>query len=197
MTIRPHAVGLLAAALTSNLAAAQATGSSVLAEYDLNAPLRSYTFHMDVAMSMRHFPWLHFHMNGDGVYQRGNQYRVTFTGGPPFMPQRHDVDLSILDPSMWPGRYRYAAAGQQNGDTIFALEDASNTQLKSGTVALNPSSGIRWVDATYDDGTHVHMTVTSNDALGYLLPSSIQATVDYPHMPVAADATFTNYTLPH
>lgn len=200
MTIRLGATGALALLLLSSLAAAPAPdGTVVIAQaYGRNQSLHAYTFHMNIAMAMRHFPWLHFRLNGDGVYERGERYSVHLTGGPPFVASKlHDVDLTMIDPMMWPGRYRFVEVGQQDADTIFSLEPVdSSTTLHDATVALSPSCGAQWVDVTYTDGTHIHMTVNSDDRLGYLLPESISATVDYPHMPVAADAQFDDYALP-
>ncbi len=195
----PHraAAGSVLAALTLNLAAAPAPpGSMVIAAaYGRNETLRTYTFHMSVAMAMKHFPWLHFSMNGDGVYQRDQRYVVHFTSGPPFASKPPDVDLSLIDPTMWPGRYQYAETGEQNGDTIFSLESLDDPSLKSATVAMSPTDGAKWVDATYADGMHVHMIVNSNSQFGYLLPSTMQAEVDYPHMPLSAKVQFSGYAL--
>ena len=200
MTIRLGACGALATLILSNVAATAATdGTVVIAQaYGRNEALHSYTFHMDIAMAMRHFPWLHFRLKGDGVYERGERYSVHLTGGPPFVAGKlHDVDLSMIDPTMWPGHFRFLEAGQQDGDTIFTLEPVDQSNLQSATVALNATTGAHWVDAAYCDGTHIHMTVNADDRLGFLLPESLTATVDYPHMPVAADAQFVDYTLPH
>jgi hypothetical protein len=201
MTIHSSAAtGVLAILLLSNVAAAPATDGSVViaAAYGRNESLHAYTFHMGIAMAMRHFPWLHFRMDGTGEYERGQRYVVHFTGGPPLIASKiHDVDLSMIDPTMWAGRYRYVETGEQDGDTIFSLEAVDDPKLQSASVALNPIDGARWVDATYSDGTHIHMTVNSNDKFGYLLPESVSATVDYPHMPLAADAEFSDYSLPH
>ena len=47
------------------------TGPNVVAMAGArNHGLREYTFHVNVAMAMKHFPWLHFHMDGEGDYQR-------------------------------------------------------------------------------------------------------------------------------
>ncbi|MBV8490408.1 MAG: hypothetical protein JO199_07765 [Candidatus Eremiobacteraeota bacterium] len=194
------ACGAIVLLLLSNVAAAPAPDGAVViaAAYGRNEALRDYTFRMDVAMAMHHFPWLRFHLDGNGTYERGEKYSVHFTGGPPFIASKiHDVDLSMIDPTMWPGKYRYIEAGQQGADTIFSLAAVDDATLQSATVALSPTCGAQWVDATYTDGMHVHMDVVSNDRLGYLLPESIDATVDYPHMPMSADARFTAYDLPH
>jgi len=173
-----------------------ATSSSrVIASVDArNLALHSYTFHMNVAMAMKHFPWLHFHLEGEGTYRRGDRYIVHFTSMPGFASKIHDIDLSMIDPAMWPGHYRYSEAGRQDDDTIFALEPIDDVNLKTASVALNEASGVRWVDATYADGTHIHMIVNSGEFGGFLLPASMSAAVDYPHMPIAAHADFGDYS---
>ena len=52
-----------------------------------------------------------------------------------------------------------------------------------------------WVDASYSDGTHIHMTVGSDDVQGFSLPTTLNADVDRPHMPLSADATFHDYVI--
>lgn len=143
-------------------------------------------------MAMHHFPWLHFRLIGDGLYQRGDRYIVHFTQMPRFASQIHDIDLSMLDPSLWPKNYRYAAAGSEDAGTIFNLKALHDPMLAKAQVALN-ERGADWVDATYTDGMHIHMNVSSADAGGYLLPSTLDVTIDYPHMPLSATATFGGY----
>jgi hypothetical protein len=194
------AIGALAAAallLVPNAPARAANQTYVvIAAVDaLNQGLQSYTFHMNVAMAMKHFPWLHFHVEGDGVYQRGERYAVHFTKMPFFATQIHDVDLSMLDPSMWPGRYRFYEVGPQNGTTVFALDALHDPTLKSATVGVDQNFGPRWVDSTYTDGTHIHMDVTWSSVSGYTLPSTMSASVDYPRMPLSASADFQDYNI--
>jgi hypothetical protein len=173
-------------------------GSPVIAAaYSRNDSLQSYTFEVDVAMAMRHFPWLHFHIQGDGVYERGRRYVVHFTKMPFFAPQPRDVDLSMLDPAMWPGLYTFEAAPSENGnDTIFTLHSIKDESLEEALVTMSPLAGTERVDATYHDGTHIAMTVASNDSDGYLLPTKITAKIDYGSTPLSADADFTHYVLP-
>jgi hypothetical protein len=172
-----------------------ASGASIVAAACArNDALSSYTFHLNVAMAMRHFPWLHFRMEGVGEYRRGERYKVHFTKMPPFAGKIHDIDLSMIDPSMWPGRYTYEEIAKQDGNAVFALQGIDGNSLKEATVALSPDGGPQWVDVTYDDGTHIHMKINSNDLDGFLLPSSLDADVDYPHMPLSANANFTDYS---
>jgi hypothetical protein len=192
------AAGLLVAAILATLGSQPASDGAVAiaAAYGRNETLHDYTFHMDITMHMRHFPWLSFAMAGDGQYQRGDKYDVHFTSGPSFVTSKmHDIDLSLIDPTMWPQKYRYVEAGELNGDTVFSLEPIDDNSLKTATVGLNSTDGARWVDVTYSDGTHIHMTINTCDREGYLLPQSLSATVDYPHMPLTADAQFSAYSV--
>ena len=197
---RAAAVGAILILLPASLAATHASDGAVViaAAYGRNETLRAYTFHMNVKMAMHHFPWLHFSMQGDGQYDRSGKYCVHFTQMPGFAAGKvHDIDLTMIDPNMWPGRYRYYEIGEQDGDSIFALASANadDKSLANATVALNPASGARWVDVTYSDGTRIRMQVSSEFVRGYLLPQTIEADVDYPHMPLSAHAEFNGYDL--
>lgn len=169
----------------------------IAAAYGRNDALQSYTFALNINMAMRTFPWLHFKMEGVGDYRRGDHYLVHITKKPRFASKMREIDLSMIDPTMWPGHYRYWRTGERDGDTIFLLEGLNKKSLlKSATVALNPASGAHSVDATYTDGMHVHMNVTSNQVFGFLLPTQLNADVEYPHMfPLSADASFSNYNI--
>lgn len=154
----------------------------------------SYTFQLDVAMAMRHFPWLHFHLQGVGVYQPGVSYVVHFTKTPWFIPQaRHDADLSMLDPLMWPGRYLYEEIGQQGDETLFALHAINDQSLRSATVAIGPKGAARRIDATYSDGTHIETRLSASNVDGFFLPTTMTADIDEPHIALSANADFKDY----
>lgn len=169
----------------------------IAAAYARNDSLQSYTFHVDINMAMRTFPWLHFKMEGNGDYRRGDRYVVHITKKPSFASKMHDIDLSLIDPSMWEDRYRHRQIGEKNGETVFALTPLKkNSDLQSADVALNPVSGADWVDASYTDGMHVHMTISSGNVGGFLLPTALNADVHYPHMfPLSAAASFSSYSI--
>lgn len=167
--------------------------SAIIAAVDArNANLPNFTFHADVGVRMHHFPWLHFHLTGDGTYKKGHRYWVHFTQMPFFAKQVHDIDLSMLDPTLWPANYAYEAAGIDGSDAIFDLQALHDPNLQKAQVALN-DQGADWVDATYTDGMHIHMTVTPGQTGAYLLPQKMDISVDYPHMPLSASADFTGY----
>jgi hypothetical protein len=183
-------------ALFVSIAPTRATsdGAPVIAAFQRNDAIQSFTFRVNIAMAMRHFPWLHFHMKGYGDYRRGDHYLVHLESGP-FASKMHQIDLSMIDPSLWPGRYDYTELGQRDGDTLFSLQAIHDPSLKSATVSLNPLYGPHWVDVTYTQGTHIRMNLSSNNVDGFLLPVTLTADVDCPHMPLSADADFTDYSI--
>ncbi len=179
-------------ALASPAAGRTAPANATIAE---GAPPPSYTFRLDVAMAMRHFPWLHFNLEGDGVYDPGESYKVHFTKVPWFAPRKqHDADLSMLDPLMWPRHYTYEETGEQNENRVYTLHAIDDPTLVNATVAIGPRGKARQVDASYNDGTHIEMHVTSSDVDGFFLPENLTADIDEPHLALSANADFKDYT---
>jgi hypothetical protein len=167
--------------------------SAIIAAVDArNSNLPNFTFHADVGVKMHHFPWLRFHLSGDGKYEKGHRYWVHFTQMPFFAKQVHDIDLSMLDPTLWPQNYRFTALGIDGDDAIFNLSALHDPNLDKAQVALN-NQGADWVDATYKDGMHIHMTITPGQSGAYLLPQKMDVSIDYPHMPLSASADFSAY----
>lgn len=145
-------------------------------------------------MRMRHFPWLGFHMLGVGRYMPGKSYVVHFTRLPWFAPRKqHVADLSMLDPTLWPTRFTYQDVGEQGGNTMFDLRSIADPTLTSATVGLGPNWCARQVDVTYNDGTHITMNVKFGNVNGFLLPTSLTADIDVPHMALSASADFKDY----
>jgi hypothetical protein len=174
--------------------AAACNVAAPLNPWQWNQPLPSFTFDVDVAMRMRHFPWLGFRMQGVGRYEPGKSYVVHFTRLPWFAPrQQHDADLSMIDPALWPTRFIYKEIGEENGNTTFDLRSIEDPTLTSATVDLGPKWCARRVEAAYDDGTQISMNVSFSDIDGYMLPASLTADIDVPHEALSASADFTNY----
>jgi hypothetical protein len=185
----------LVSLMVGAFAVAAGAPSRPVADIAQDAPA-TYTFHMGIQMAMRHFPWFHFHMEGTGDYMRGDRYVVHLTQTPGLFSKMHDIDLSMIDPAMWPKRYRYARQSDTGGGTIYVLSALDDPSRRGATVALGPDGSARWVDAHYSGGMHLHMTLKNDSVAGYVLPISLTADVDYPHMPMSADASFTDYTFP-
>ena len=157
-------------------------------------PPPNYTFKLDVAMAMRSFPWLHFHMSGLGVYNAGVSYVVHFTSVPWFVPKsRTDFDLSMIDPLMWPKHYLFEQTGQRDGDAIFALHAIDDPGLRGATATLGPGGLVREVQAAYSDGTTIDTQVSNSTVNGFLLPVTMKADINEPHLALSASADFKDY----
>lgn len=168
----------------------------LFAALNFTASVPSYTFHMQVAMAMRHFPWLHFHMDGDGEYLPTESYVVHFDKVPWFFPKKHnDVDLSMLDPVMWPQRYIFTPAGKSGDLTMYQLHALNDPNLQEATVALGPRGAARSVEVHYKDGTTIDMHVHSNDVDGFFLPQNLSADINEPHLALSANARFDDYVM--
>ncbi len=147
-------------------------------------------------MRMRHFPWLRFHMQGSGQYRPNQEYDVKFLSAPWFFSKRPGgTDLSMLDPVMWPQHYTYQQIGVRDGMALFTLHSLTKTDpmLDDATVALGPQGCARTVDAAFSDGTSIHMNITPSEVDGFLLPHSLTADIDEPHLSLSASADFKNY----
>lgn len=155
----------------------------------------SFTFIVDVAMRMRSFPWLGFHMEGLGKYEPGKSYTVHFDKLPWFSPRKeHDADLSMLDPSMWPTRFTYQQAGEENGNTLFDLRALEDPTLTSAEVGVGPKGCARQVKAAYNDGTQIQMNVKFSPVDGFMLPASLTANIKVPLASFSANGEFKNYS---
>ena len=178
-------------------------GGAVAGILVICAPLRAseavtvappYTFHMDVAMAMRHFPWLHFKMQGTGSYEPGVSYAVHFTSVPWFMPKdNNDIDLSMLDPMLWPKHFTFQETGQLDGETSFDLRPIDGKSLEDARVTIGPRGRPRHATMSYKDGTRITMDVSVSEFDGFLLPATLTADIDKPHMPLSANAAFNDY----
>lgn len=194
-TVWLSAAAVLVTLLCATPAAACDGDASRAASFARNPPLPGFTFDVDVAMAMHYFPWLRFHMEGIGKYEPGREYVVHFTKLPWFAPrQAHDTDLAMLDPAMWPSRFLYQEAGQEDGNTLFDLRALDDPSLKSATVELGPKWCARQIEALYNDGTQIKMNVTFQSVDGFMLPAGLTADIAEPHMALSASAQFKNYS---
>ncbi len=160
-----------------------------------NPALPGFTFDVDIAMAMRRFPWLHFHVEGVGKYEPGKSYQVHFTKLPWFAPaQAHDTDLAMLEPSLWPSRFLYEETGHENGNTLFDLQAIGDPSLKGAVVGLGPRWCARQIEAEYSDGTRITMNVTFDRIDGFTLPASLTADIDKPRLALSASAQFKDYS---
>ncbi|MGB6740589.1 MAG: hypothetical protein WBE59_09075 [Candidatus Cybelea sp.] len=163
-----------------------------------NHSLTGYTFHMNVALAMHHFPWLHFHISGIGQNVRGRRYIVRFTKMPFFARGFHTIDLSALDPSMWKSRYNVTGVTRRGSMTMFSLlprgtNRERQNQLRVAYVTLGATYATRSVVLYYRNGGSITLNLTPGSTSGYWLPASGVAQINMPGEALSAHATLTDY----
>jgi hypothetical protein len=165
-----------------------------------NRSLAAYTFHMNVALAMHHFPWLHFHISGTGQNVRGRRYVVRFTKMPFFARGLHTIDLSALDPSMWQSRYTVRLVTRRGSMTMFSLlprgtgKERQN-QLRVAYVTLDANYATRSVALYYLNGGSITLDLSPGSTSGYWLPATVVAQIDMPGEVLSAHATLTDYAI--
>jgi hypothetical protein len=164
-----------------------------------NPSLLAYDFEISVALRMQHFPWLRFHIAGAGEYDRGKEYTVKFTKLPFFAKGPDTIDLSALDPSMWPAKYVFSLVGMRGPMMTFVLrpkEDQGTAEdpLIDALVTLDANYATREVVLRYRDGA-IKLALRPQAVQGYRLPVSADVTIDMPGRHLSAQATFSNYTI--
>lgn len=176
--------------------AARGQGGDAISEaYARNETLSSATFTLHGAMRMHTFPWLHFSLNGQGVYRRGNRFEVRFTSMPFFAKSFSHLDLSALAPAMWKSRYVVSYVGRDGAQDVYALRDPSDATLKVAIVHVDPTMGVKEVDLHYTNGGEVDLTVQCVAVDGYLVPGVTHARVSVPAAHLSVQAQFGNYTM--
>ncbi|HEY8314618.1 MAG TPA: hypothetical protein VIG51_10685 [Candidatus Baltobacteraceae bacterium] len=181
-------------------AAGDAAGPIIAQAYARNGPLTAYSFHLNVAMAMRHFPWLHFHMRGDGRYDRNGRYQVHFTHMPFFAKSFDTLDLSLFSPSLWSEHYVVTRVSKCDTSAVFDLQDRAGGKggknaLSKAVATVDARTGLRELDMHYANGGEIKIDLTTSDSSGYLLPTVADAQIDMPGMALSAQAGFTNYTV--
>jgi hypothetical protein len=186
--------------LAASLTVPQPLTDSALAQASSRNPsLDAYSFHLDAAMAMKHFPWLHFHIAGEGQYVRGERYVVTFTQLPFFARSVKQVDLSPLDPSMWSKQFIVTVAARSDGITTFLLRKRERdvrdpNPLIEALVTLDAQHATRDVVLRYSTG-QIHLILTPAETQGYRLPAAFSADIDMPGEALTAQAKFSDYSI--
>lgn len=161
--------------------------------------LSEYTFKMNVALKMRHFPWLRFDIAGDGRYVRGHMHLVRFTQMPFFARGFHQIDLSPLDPCMWPKQYTVSLVKARDGMSTFLLrprrtDPRDKNPLVEAFATLDSASSTRVLNLHYTQGT-IRLVVTPAQIERYRLPVSANVSINMPGESLSAHATLTKYNI--
>ena len=191
----------LAALILASASARATTDRSALyaAACNRNPGLNAYTFRMSVAMAMRHFPWLRFHLSGPGQYVRGQVYTVHLDHMPFFATNFSTVDLSPLDPNMWQKQYAVRVIDRRPESTTFGLrpkrtDPQDGNPLIQTLVTLDDRYSTRAVTMQYLHGT-IQLNIRLAETSGYRLPAGGDVNIDMPGEVLTAHATFTEYAI--
>ncbi len=159
--------------------------------YARNAAVKSYSFDASVHIKLHRFPWLSFHLDGHGIYERHGQYRIQFYNVPWWARGFDHFDLASLDPTTWIKQYDVSSVSQRGDATVVAMKDPRASDL-SGIEATMDGAGVRQIKWLYNYGGYVDLRVTPGSAQ-YILPSAEDAEIVTPRMAATAHADFTNY----
>jgi len=176
-----------------------ASDSAFTAACDRNPSLKAYSFHVSVAMRMQTFPWMRFHLDGAGDYERGERYEIQFTRVPFFAKDFTKVDLSALDPTMWEKQFFVQLVQEKDGMTTFELrprkiDPTEQNPLVVAQVILDANHSTRDVVMQYASG-EIHMSLNPTETQGFRLPESIDVDIKMPGRNLSAHADFTDYTI--
>lgn len=190
----------LLACIFSPSASARADQSPLALACNRNPSLTAYTFDVNVVLAMRHFPWLHFRLAGEGQNVRGVHYMVHFTKMPFFARGMNEVDLSTLDPKIWENRYIVDLVDQKNSMTTFSLRPRDQDQeqtnsLTNALVTLDANYATRTVVLQYANGGNITLNLTPENTYGYWLPAAGDAQIDMPGEVLTAHVSFSNYVI--
>jgi hypothetical protein len=158
------------------------------------APLHSYTFQIHVDFALKSFPYLKFHLDGDGSFVRPNLLSIHFRKVPWFGKGFENVSLDPLEPQTWNKTYDFLDE-EKIGDRLhLEMKDRIGGHLKDIDAELD-ADGLRRVQWNYLNGGWIAVEVNPIHVDGFPLPQSENAEIKVPGYHVEARATFENYKL--
>lgn len=157
------------------------------------AAIRSYTFDVRVKVVMHSFPWLRFHLDGTGQYERNGPYTVHFRHVPWFGRGFETISLAAIDPNNWPQHYDLALLERHGDRSVLALRDRTRGHLKNVRATIDARAGLREVVWEYENGGLIHLTVEPTTVQGYQFPALDSAEISVPAVKATAQGEFSNY----
>jgi hypothetical protein len=194
-SLKRGAIAIAAAVALLGSAPANDQASELIANSAARlAPLHSYTFQIHVDFALKTFPYLKFHLDGDGSFVRPNLLSIHFRKVPWFAKGFESVSLDPLEPSTWNKTYDFTQE-QTVGDRLhLEMKDRTDGHLKDVSAELD-ADGLRRVQWNYLNGGWIAVEVNPIHVDGFPLPQSENAEIRVPGYHVEAHATFENYQL--
>lgn len=158
------------------------------------APLHSYTFQIHVDFALKTFPYLKFHLDGDGSFVKPDLLSIHFKHVPWFGKGFENVSLDPLEPATWKESYDFTGV-QKVGDRLhLEMKDRTDGHLKNINAELD-GDGLRRVQWNYINGGWIAVAVNPVHVDGFPLPQTEDAEIKVPGYHVEAHATFEDYKL--
>jgi len=94
------------------------------------APIKAYTFNLNVRVALLTFPWIRFTLVGHGEYERNGSFLIHFDHVPWFGKGYSTIKMDALDPSNWSKHYVITLAGQDGTVSHLSMRDRSRARFK-------------------------------------------------------------------
>ena len=160
----------------------------------LTSAVRSYSFDLHVDFALRTFPYLRFHLDGTGTYERPDVYSIHFRNVPWFGKGFENIKMDALEPVTWPQTYDIVSLARDGERSIVEMKDRTDGHVK-GVHAELDDDGLRNVTWSYVNGGVIAVDVSPTHVDGYPVPSSEDADIRVPGYHVTAHAEFDDYKL--
>jgi hypothetical protein len=158
------------------------------------APLHSYTFQIHVDFKLKTFPYLGFHLDGDGSFVKPDLLSIHFRRVPWFGKGFENISLDPLQPQKWKETYDFTDV-QRVGDRLhLQMKDRTAGHIKNVDAELD-LDGLRRVQWNYLNGGWIAVEVNPVRVEGFPLPKTESADIRLPGYHVEAHATFEDYKL--
>ncbi len=160
-----------------------------------SAPIKAYTFNLNVHVALLTFPWIHFVLVGHGEYERNGSFLLHFDRVPWFGRGYSTIKMDALDPSNWPKQYVITLARQDGTVSHLSMRDRTTSRLQEATASVDEISGIRDLAWLYDYGGRIVVHVTPIFVSGYPFPQFEDADISMPQYHASAHAEFSDYNV--
>jgi len=154
--------------------------------------VRSYTFNVHVDFALRTFPYIAFHLDGEGKFVRPNLYSVYFKHVPWFVKGFNSVKMDAMEPVTWPQTYDVVDLQHDGGRAIVDMKDKTDGHVR-GVHAELDDDGLRKVTWSYVNGGVISVEVNPTHVSGIPLPETENADIQVPGYHITAHASFDGY----
>ncbi len=159
------------------------------------APIKAYTFNLNVRVALLTFPWIRFTLVGHGEYERNGSFLIHFDHVPWFGKGYSTIKMDALDPSNWSKHYVITLAGQDGTVSHLSMRDRIKSPLQEATATIDEASGVRDLSWLWDYGGRIVVHVTPIFVSGYPFPQFEDADISMPQYHATAHAEFSDYNV--